>query len=108
MNARALNARFNQGSVEATDCVADDLNSIGTRSLLHEVKLHDFALRKPLFQFGNHSDFCTEEDGVDSSVGFSDHKGGSFKVRVVGGNDIGVGVHSGMVLRVKHSVCMVD
>ena len=96
-NSRALDLRSNQGTIQATDGVADDLRAVGAGSLLHIVKLHDFTLGETGAEVLNHSDFGPQENGVDVPVGLGDHKGGNFQGLAVGGDDVGV-VHIQKVL----------
>ena len=88
--SRSLDLRGNQGTIEATDGVANDLHSVGAGSLFHIVKLHDFTLGETGAEVLNHSDFGPQEDWVDVAVGLGDHKGSDFHRLVAGGDDVGV------------------
>ena len=99
-NSVAGNPGSDNGSIQATDGVADDLRAVGAGSLLHIVKLHDFTLGETGAEVLNHSDFSAQEDGVDVAVGLGDHKGSDFQGLAVGGDDVGV-VHFLACLRVK-------
>ena len=90
-NSRALDLRGNQGTIQATDCVANDLRAVGAGSLLHIVKLYDFTLGETGTEVLNHCDFSPQEDRVDVAVGLGHHKGSDLDVGVVGGDDVGVG-----------------
>ena len=86
----AGNPGSDNGPVQATEGVADDLRSVGAGPLLHIVKLHDFTLGETGAEVLNHSDFGPQENGVDVAVGLGDHKGGNFQGLAVGGDDVGV------------------
>ena len=101
-NSRALDLRGNQGTIQATDGVADDLRTVGAGSLLHIVKLHDFTLGETGAEVLNHSDFGSQEDGVDVAVGLGYHKGGNFQGLAVSGDDVGV-VHDAYYLALNKS-----
>ena len=58
---------------------------------LDEIYLNDFTLGKPLFEFGNHGEFGSKQNGVDVAIGFGNHERSTLYIDIVRSDDIGIG-----------------
>ena len=88
-----LDSRSDDGSVEASDRMANDFRTTGAGTLLHVIELDDLTFGETSAKVLDHGDFHPQGNGVDASAGLSDHKGGDFQTLGIGSDDVCV-VHN--------------